>query len=113
MHHRLSTSPSRIQGPRVNLVLAFHLIAGLELLESLAVALGWDGELGVSDGGAVASQIDGIHDCEGAAYAEAEAQKEPEDCGPVYVHYDWSLSSSVLNQAGVLCGHCSGLQRLG
>ena len=89
------------------------LLAGEKLREGLAVAVGWGGELGVADGGAVASQVDGVHDGKGAANSEAEAQKEAEDCGPVYVHYDWSLSSSVLNQAGALCGHCSGLRSLG
>src|SRR5579871_3798486 len=76
------------------------LVVGQELLKGLAVAVGWGEELGVADGGAVASQVDGIHDCEGAAYAEAKAQKKAEDCGPVYVHYDWSLSSSAVKPDG-------------
>ena len=84
-----------------------------DFFQGLKITIGWGGELGVADGGAVASQIDGIHDRESTAYAEAKAQKKADDRGPVYVHYDWSLSSSALNQMGVLCRHCGGLRQLG
>ena len=42
-------------------------------------AVGWGGELGVVDGCAVAAEEDGVHDCEGAADAEDEAQEETDD----------------------------------
>jgi len=42
-------------------------------------ALGRCGERGVADGGAVASEVDGVHHCEGAADAEGKAEKESDD----------------------------------
>ena len=54
--------------------------------EGCGVALGWGGELGVSDGGAVAAHVDGVYDGEGAAYSEDEAEAEADGCGPVDGH---------------------------
>ena len=59
--------------PGASTIVFVLLIVGQEFLEGLAVALGWGGELGVADGGAVASLVDGVHDREGAAYTEAKA----------------------------------------
>ena len=60
-------------------------------MQGFAVGLGWVGELGVADGGAVASPVDGVHDGESAAHSEDEAHEESDDCGPVEGHDDVSL----------------------
>jgi hypothetical protein len=57
---------------------------GLEY--GFAVGLGRVGELGVADGGAVASPVDGVHDRESAAYSEDEAHKKSDDGRPVEGH---------------------------
>jgi hypothetical protein len=59
----------------------------LHFFQGLAVALGRSGELGVSDGSSVATEVDGVHDREGAAYAETEAKQETDDGWQVRVHY--------------------------
>ena len=94
------------QGPR--LLFFVLLIAGWELCEGLAVAVGWGGELGVADGGAVASHVDGVHDGESAAYSECEAEKEADERRPVEGHYDCSLSCSIRGR--VLCGYGFGVR---
>jgi hypothetical protein len=60
-------------------------------VQGFAVGLWWVGELGVADGGAVASPVDGVHDSESAAHSEDEAHEESDDCGPVEGHDDVSL----------------------
>ena len=62
------------------------LVSGLEFGEGLAVAVGWGGELGVADGGAVASPVDGVHDSESAAHSEDEAHEKSDDGRPVGGH---------------------------
>ena len=53
-----------------------------EFGEGAGVAFGrWGGE-GILDGGAVATHIDGVHDREGAADAEEEAEKAADRGGP-------------------------------
>ena len=44
------------------------------------------GEDGVFDGGAVSAHVDGVHDGEGAAYAEAETEEEADGCGGGEAH---------------------------
>ena len=89
------------------------LVSGLEFGEGLAVAVGWGGELGVADGGAVASHVDGVHDREGAADTEGKAEEEADDCRPVKGHYDGSLSRLVQGSRESVCGDLFGLQLWG
>jgi len=49
-------------------------------------AFGWDGELGVADGGAVSAEEDGVHYREGAANTEGEAEEESDDGAEVDAH---------------------------
>jgi hypothetical protein len=51
-------------------------------------ALGWGRELGVFDGCAVPSHIDGVHDRQSAAYAEDESEKYSDQCAGKEVHDD-------------------------
>jgi hypothetical protein len=52
----------------------------------LEETLGWGGKLGVFDGGAIASQIDGVHDSQSAAYAEDEAEEDTDERAGYEVH---------------------------
>jgi hypothetical protein len=49
-------------------------------------AFGWGRELGVSDGCAVASHIDGVHDRQSAAYAKDESEEYTDQCAGKEVH---------------------------
>ena len=54
---------------------------GVRLGLGFEEALWRNGEVSVFDGGAVASHVDGVHDGEGAAYAEGEAEEEADQAG--------------------------------
>ena len=84
-----------------------------EFGEGLAVAVGWGGEAGVADGGAVASHVDRVHDREGAADTEGKAEEEADDCRPVEGHYDGSLSRLVRGSRESVCGDLSRLVVVG
>lgn len=69
-------------------------------------AVGRGGEEGVFDGGAVASHKDGVHDGEGAADAEGEAEEEADQCAPVASHsfYDVMAGGMACCEGGVRAG---------
>lgn len=58
-------------------------------------AMGWGEELGVFDGGAVASHEDGVHHREGAANAEGEAEEEADQRAPVSSHRTYDVMPGV------------------
>jgi len=62
-----------------------------ELTECGAIALGLIRQVGVANSGAVAAHVDGVHDREGAADAEGEAEKEADHCRPGEAHAGLSL----------------------
>ena len=69
-------------------------MGGCGFAESFAVGLGWGWKLGVADGGAIASHVDGVHDSESAAHSEDEAHEKSDDGRPVEGH-DVSLLGAV------------------
>lgn len=63
-------------------------------------AVGRGGEEGVPDGGAVATHEDGVHDGEGAADAEGEAEEEADQCAPVASHSFYDVTAGRSRLAG-------------
>lgn len=78
--------------------LAWRVSEGLGLGGEEAVGRG--GEEGVFDGGAVATHEDGVHDSEGAADAEGEAEEEADQCGPVASHSSYDVMVGEVSSCG-------------
>ena len=58
-------------------------------------ALGRGVELGVFDGGAVAAHENGVHDSQGAADAEGEAEEEADKYAPITAHRSHDVTLGV------------------
>lgn len=63
-------------------------------------AVGRGGEEGVPDGGAVATHEDGVHDGEGTADAEGEAEEEADQCAPVASHSFYDVTAGMSGLVG-------------
>ena len=63
-------------------------------------AVGRGGEEGVFDGSAVASHEDGVHDGEGAADAEGEAEEQADQCAPIASHSFYDVTAGGMPRCG-------------
>lgn len=65
-------------------------------------ALGRGRELGVFDGGAVPTHVDGVHDGQSAAYAKDESEEDTDQRAGEEVHDD-AMVCSVLPNGSLIC----------